>query len=81
MDLDQENASAAQACCNFVRCLLAAGALAGLQPLVDEVGDGFTFTLIGVLTALCAPLLMLERWRSWNWRRDRKLSRRDTIPL
>ncbi|KAF2253563.1 putative major facilitator superfamily transporter [Trematosphaeria pertusa] len=81
MDLDQENASAAQACCNFVRCFLAAGALAGLQPLIDKVGDGFTFTFIGALTALCAPLLMLERRKGWNWRQHQRTSRQSTVPL
>ncbi|RFU23948.1 hypothetical protein B7463_g12393, partial [Scytalidium lignicola] len=72
MDLNQDSASTSQACCNIIRCSLAAAALACLDPLVNVVGVGFCFTIIGGITSICIPVLLLERTRGWGWRLERE---------
>ena len=59
-DLNPDQPSTAAASANIVRCVLAAGALAALQPIIDAVGAGWCFTIFGVLCGLCVPLMFLE---------------------
>lgn len=72
MDLNQDSASTAQACCNIIRCFLAAAAMACLEPLINAVGIGFCFTIIAGITSICIPILLFERKRGWGWRRERE---------
>ena len=67
MDLDPQNAASAQAACNLLRCLLAAGALACLEPLTSRLGLGPTFTLIAAFAAVCLVLLAIEVRRGQRW--------------
>lgn len=52
----------------MVRCALGAVATAVLQLVIDAIGVGWCFTLIGAICALCTPLLFLERQKGRQWR-------------
>ena len=75
MDLDPEAAATAQAVSNLFGCLLAAGGLAALDPLLSGLGAGITFTLAAALAALCAPIFLMERSRGQKWRQGRLQTR------
>ena len=49
---------------NMCRCILSAVAVAIMQPLIDVMGKGWFFTLLGVLTGAIGLLfdLALRRW-------------------
>ncbi|KAH7323207.1 major facilitator superfamily transporter [Stachybotrys elegans] len=71
-DLNTDRSSTAAASANLIRCALSAGALAGLQPLMDHVGIGWCFTLFGMLGGLCAPAIL------WLMSVDTRIS--DLVP-
>lgn len=71
MDLDPVHAATAQAVSNLYRCLLAAGALALLEVLLDRIGPGATFSIIAGITASCSVIFLVERSRGHHWRRQR----------
>ncbi|KAJ7252085.1 major facilitator superfamily domain-containing protein [Mycena haematopus] len=57
VDLIPTQGSAITACNNLVRCSLGAGLVSGIQPLLDALGTGYAYLLLGGLSALMAPLL------------------------
>ncbi|KAF2239360.1 MFS general substrate transporter [Viridothelium virens] len=70
-DFNPQRSSTAAASANIVRCALAASSLAVLQLIIDAIGAGWCFTIIGTITAICIPLTEIERRKGPNWRRDR----------
>ena len=70
-DLNQGQPATAQAACNLVRCLLAAGGLAVIQVIIEHRGAGETFTYLTVITMICVPLVLVERSKGMVWRRKR----------
>ncbi|KAI1487335.1 major facilitator superfamily transporter [Biscogniauxia mediterranea] len=72
-DLNSNRSSTAAASANLIRCALAAGGLAALQPIIDAIGAGWCFTIFGLLTAACGPLLFLEMRLGHRWRKSRSL--------
>jgi hypothetical protein len=71
-DLNPEQSSTAAASANLVRCALAASTLAVLQIIIDRVGPGWCFTIFGVLSCMCGPLLVLESQKGPAWRKSRR---------
>ncbi|KAF8143315.1 major facilitator superfamily domain-containing protein [Mycena galopus ATCC 62051] len=59
VDLMPTQGSAITACNNLVRCSLGAGLVSGIQPLLDALGTGYTYLLLGGVSALMGPLLYL----------------------
>ncbi|KAF8143314.1 major facilitator superfamily domain-containing protein [Mycena galopus ATCC 62051] len=59
VDLMPTQGSAITACNNLVRCGLGAGLVSGIQPLLDALGTGYTYLLLGGVSALMGPLLYL----------------------
>ncbi|KAF8200049.1 major facilitator superfamily domain-containing protein [Mycena galopus ATCC 62051] len=59
VDLMPKQGSAITACNNLVRCSLGAGLVSGIQPLLNALGTGYTYVLLGGLSALMGPLLYL----------------------
>ncbi|KAJ7633496.1 major facilitator superfamily domain-containing protein [Mycena polygramma] len=49
--------SAITACNNLVRCGIGAGLVSGIQPLLDALGAGYAYLLLGGVAALMGPLL------------------------
>ena len=73
IDLHPSRPSTAQASLNVVRCTFAAGGLAALQPLIDAVGSGWSFTIIALVTGGTAiPGVIIGRIWGDDWRRQRQ---------
>lgn len=61
----------ASASVSITRCLIAAAGVAVIELLLSEVGPGWTFTIIGALCWLMAPVLWLVHQYGWTWRKRR----------
>ncbi|KAJ6456371.1 MFS general substrate transporter [Mycena sanguinolenta] len=59
VDLMPTQGSAITACNNLVRCSLGAGLVSAIQPLLDALGAGYAYLLLGGISALLGPLLYL----------------------
>ncbi|KAF7376644.1 MFS domain-containing protein [Mycena sanguinolenta] len=59
VDLIPTQGSAITACNNLVRCSLGAGLVSAIQPLLDALGAGYAYLLLGGISALLGPLLYL----------------------
>jgi hypothetical protein len=53
---------------------LAAIAVGFLQDMIDRMGVGWTFTLLGSLCSLSGILFVVERQRGMKWRLERLAS-------
>ena len=68
VDCHPESSAAASAALNLIRCLLGAGGVAAVIPLLDKIGSGWTGTLVTFIWILSsamwwAPLIWGPRWR------------------
>lgn len=60
---------------NLVRCLLGAGLVALIDIILNALGTGWTYVLLGGICALLAPVIPLMLWlgpRSRAKRRERR---------
>ncbi|KAJ7502612.1 MFS general substrate transporter [Mycena galericulata] len=69
LDLMPSQGSAITACNNFVRCSLGAGLVSAIQPILEALGPGYTYLLLGGVSALMGPVICLvirvgPRWRA-----------------
>lgn len=58
-DFNPDRSATAQSSYNLVRCALATGLVAALEPLVQKIGTGWCFTVYGVIGLICIPLLVI----------------------
>lgn len=58
---------------NLLRCLLGAGATAVVEPMIQGIGRGWTFTLVALLLALLSPMLWAVYIKGMVWREERRL--------
>ena len=80
VDAFPETPSTAATAGNITRCALSAMAVAVLQPLIDVMGKGWFFSLLGLLSGVggLAALTALNRWgMEWRRRRREKKQKRD----
>jgi multidrug resistance protein len=72
VDISLGNSGAAGASNNIVRCALSAITVAALQPLIEGLGKGWAFTLIGLVDGISGILCvwLLQRY-GWKWRLKR----------
>lgn len=68
-DMYPGRAGAATAANNLTRCLLGAAATAAITPMINGVGSGWAFTILGFLYLLGAPLLFMIMKNGVKWRR------------
>ncbi|KAJ6573483.1 MFS general substrate transporter [Mycena vulgaris] len=59
LDLMPAQGSSITACNNLVRCALGAGLVSGIQPLLDALGAGYAYLLLGGVCALMGPVVWL----------------------
>lgn len=73
VDVFPDTPSTAATAGNVMKCVLAAGAVAVLQPLVEVIGKGWFFSLLGVLCGAGGfiSLMVLRRW-GMAWRKVRR---------
>ena len=60
VDVFPDQSASATAALNLVRCLMAAGATAGVLPVVNAIGVGWTFSLVFFIELACLSLLALQ---------------------
>lgn len=71
VDIHPGKTGAAAGANNMTRCLVGAGASAAIKPMMQAMGVGWAFTLIGGLFFLCcAPLLVIILY-GMEWRTNR----------
>jgi MFS family permease len=56
---------------NFTRCFLGAGATALIQPMIDGMGVGWCFVLIGLVCLALAPIMLILIAKGPKWRTER----------
>ena len=73
IDLHPSRPSTAQASMSIVRCTLAAGNLAALQPFINADGVGWCFTIVALVTGgtAVAGAITVRIWGE-RWRRKRQ---------
>jgi multidrug resistance protein len=72
VDLHPTAPATATAANNLVRCLVGAAATAIIEFVIAGLGKGWAFTILGILTMLCIPgLLVIER-KGPVWRAERR---------
>lgn len=70
-DLHPRRPATAQASVNLIRCSMAGGGLAVLQPLIDAIGPGWCFVFFATLTLTGLGLWWIEmRWALAWWRKS-----------
>ena len=68
VDINQKAPAAAQASSNIIRCALSALAVAVLQDIIDGIGEGWTFTFLGLLLLAPIGLNLIIRKKGMVWR-------------
>ncbi len=71
VDINQEAPATAQAAFNMVRCVLSAVFVAVLQDMINSIGFGWTFTILGSLCLVSAFFYFVERKYGRAWRMAR----------
>ncbi|KAH8882936.1 major facilitator superfamily transporter [Thozetella sp. PMI_491] len=72
IDINPSKAGAAIAANNLTRCLIGAGASAAISPMINAMGSGWAFTLIGLLYLVFWPSMMLVMKYGIQWRAEFK---------
>lgn len=73
VDLYPQSPATAIAANNLIRCLISAGGSAVVKLMVDAMGYGWCFTLVGVVLVLMFPLLYLLISKGPSWREERRI--------
>ncbi|EKM83252.1 hypothetical protein AGABI1DRAFT_69522 [Agaricus bisporus var. burnettii JB137-S8] len=72
IDLAPGQGSAVSACTNFFRSTLCAIIISVIQPMIDGIGVGLTFVILGVLTLVVSlPCFYFEINSGYKWRAGR----------
>jgi multidrug resistance protein len=72
VDIFPASPSTAAASGNLTRCAMSAGGIAAMQPLLDHLGSGWFFTLLGAISGTTGMVLTLGiRTRGMAWRNGR----------
>lgn len=80
VDVNVGSAGAATASNNLTRCLIGAAATAVIGPMINGVGSGFAFTILGLLFVVFSPMLFFVMKHGMRWRkekRDRELAKEE----
>jgi multidrug resistance protein len=72
VDISAGKSGAAGASNNIMRCALSAMTVAALHPLIEGLGNGWAFTLIGFVDGISGSICvwLLQRY-GWKWRLQR----------
>jgi hypothetical protein len=73
-DLNMNRSATAQAASNLVRCLSAGGAVAILQPMVENVGPAGCFAIYAFIIFLGIPLAWVLQRYGVAWRKGQVLA-------
>ncbi|KAJ5689601.1 hypothetical protein N7462_003993 [Penicillium macrosclerotiorum] len=78
IDLYPGASASATAVNNLMRCLIGAGGVAAVQPMIDTLTVEYTFIILAGITLGMVPLLLIEmRWGAgWRLERTERLKRK-----
>lgn len=71
VDINQDVPATAQASFNMVRCTSSAAFVAVLQEMIDGIGFGWTFTILGTSCLVAGAFYFIELRYGRAWRADR----------
>lgn len=72
IDLHRDSPATATAAVNFVRCLISAGGVAAIVPMIEAMNPGWTFTFVGLLYVVWMPMLwIIMKWGP-KWRAEKQ---------
>ncbi|PWY67883.1 MFS general substrate transporter [Aspergillus heteromorphus CBS 117.55] len=79
VDIYPESPATATAANNITRCWLGACATAVILPMIEGIGRGWAFTVVGLFVLLCMPAFMVvwkwgHEWRNQRHRREETVS-------
>ncbi|GAB1317210.1 Quinidine resistance protein 1 [Madurella fahalii] len=69
-DLNPTRAATVRGASNLVRCLVAGGCIAALEPVTERIGLGWCFGVYAVLQALVVPLIWRLETKGLQWREE-----------
>lgn len=72
IDIYPHKAGAAVAANNLTRCLIGAAASAAIQPMIDSVGSGWAFFILGALYVVFFPSMLVVMKKGPQWRAEVK---------
>ncbi|KAI0382010.1 MFS general substrate transporter [Hypomontagnella monticulosa] len=72
VDVNVGSAGAATASNNLTRCLIGAAATAAIGPMINGVGVGWAFTILGLIYLLFSPMLFLVMKYGMKWRKEKR---------
>ncbi|KAI1383323.1 major facilitator superfamily transporter [Hypoxylon trugodes] len=78
VDVNPGSAGAATASNNLTRCLVGAAATAVIGPMINGVGTGWSFTILGLIYIAFSPMIFMVMKYGVKWRKekqDRKLAK------
>lgn len=70
IDIYPYKAGATIAANNLVRCVIGAAASAAIQPMINALGAGWAFFIIGALFIVLSPMIFLVMWKGPAWRAE-----------
>jgi MFS family permease len=72
IDIHSTKPAAATAAANIVRCELGSAATAAIGPMIQAMGTGWSYTLLGLLTMGSLPLLCWVMLSGMEWRQEER---------
>jgi multidrug resistance protein len=72
IDLHRSRPATAGAAANLARCLLGAGGSAVANPMIEAMGNGWAFTLVGLVELAFLPILILPIKYGIQWRAEKQ---------
>jgi multidrug resistance protein len=73
IDLYPESPGTATAANNLMRCWIGAAAVAGIGPLLDNIGTGWASLIVAGIWLLFSPILLLVYNRGPQWREEKRV--------
>ncbi|MCJ1383081.1 hypothetical protein MMC17_006194 [Xylographa soralifera] len=73
VDCHPDSSAAASAALNLVRCLLGAGGVAAVIPLLDRIGSGWTGTMVTIVWILTSAMWWAPIMWGPQWRKEKKM--------
>ncbi|GJN90279.1 hypothetical protein Rhopal_003285-T1 [Rhodotorula paludigena] len=71
VDLYPGQSASATAANNLIRCCFGAAGTGFIEPLLDRLGAGWSFTMLSLINCLFIPLMLLEWRHGMKWRAER----------
>ncbi|KAI0122937.1 hypothetical protein BJ170DRAFT_118365 [Xylariales sp. AK1849] len=68
VDIHPDEPGLASVATSLARCAVAAAGLAVLQPLLDSIGTGWTFTSFALICLISMPMLLVVKLKGPAWR-------------